>query len=400
MYRNHYVMALAALLLALPGLVHAQAETDERALLEVKDGISISKDSLFLMNLRFRMQSRLGFTSESGDDLSVARVDARIRRLRLRFDGFVLNRDFQYYIQLSFSRADMDLESGYVAQTIRDAMVYYHLNKRFYIGFGQSKLPGNRERVISSGNLQFADRSIANALYTLDRDFGVFGYYTIPVGPQEVQLKGAYTTGDGRGASPGDPGMCYTGRVEWLPFGKFTKNGDYSEGDLEFEPSPKLSLAGGYSFNDRAYRTGGQLGAELYDSRDIGTFIADMMLKYQGWGVMAEYFDRSSGEDPITTSEDGELRAVQVGTGMNVHLSKLFPSKYEMALRYSQVDPDEALNDLAPTLEELLIGSTKYLNGHRIKLQLYAGYRWMHRHMELDSPGNSWTTMFQEEFGI
>jgi hypothetical protein len=89
-----------------------------------------------------------------------------VRRLRLRLDGFVLQRRLQYYIQLSFSKADMELEGGTVPQTIRDAMVYYHFNKRFYLGFGQSKLPGNRQRVISSGNQQFADRSIAA---TIDR---------------------------------------------------------------------------------------------------------------------------------------------------------------------------------------------------------------------------------------
>ncbi|HOY29975.1 MAG TPA: hypothetical protein PLR96_13445, partial [Flavobacteriales bacterium] len=88
---------------------HAQNELDERALIEVKDGISISKDSLFLLNLRFRMQNRLGFTTVSGEDLSARTIDARVRRLRLRLDGFVLQRRLQYYIQLNFSRADLDL---------------------------------------------------------------------------------------------------------------------------------------------------------------------------------------------------------------------------------------------------------------------------------------------------
>jgi hypothetical protein len=398
MYRNLIIGVLAAVLLSLPGVVHAQTEVDERALLDVKDGVSISKDSLFLMNLRFRMQSRMGLTTEGGDDLDVARVDARVRRLRLRFDGFVLERRFQYYIQLSFAGSDIDLESG-SPQIVRDAMVYYHLNKRFYLGFGQSKLPGNRQRVISSGNLQFPDRSLANAAYTLDRDFGVFAYWTLPAGSQEFQLKGAFTSGDGRGAPPSDPGMCYTGRLEWLPMGKFTKSGDYSEGDLEFEPRPKLSLAGTYSYNDRAYRTGGQLGPTLYDNRSMTTFIADMVLKHQGWGILAEYFDRSA-NDPITVSESDAVRFVQVGTGFNVQLSKLFRSKYELASRYTQVIPDASLGSLVKTTEEILLGSTKYLNGHRIKLQLYGGYRWQQRHMELDAPGNSWTAMFQVEFGI
>lgn len=387
------------LLAVIPLSTQAQQKVDERALIEVKHGVSISKDSLFLLNFRFRMQNRLGFTSVSGDDLSAAVVDARVRRLRLRMDGFLLNRKLAYYIQLSLSRSDLDLESGNVAQPVRDAMIYYHFTKKFYIGFGQGKLPGNRQRVVSSGNQQFADRSIVNGLYTLDRDFGVFAYWTIPAGSQELRLKGAFSSGDGRGASPGNSGMAYTGRVEWLPFGKFTSSGDYSEGDLEFEPLPKLSLAAVYSYNDRAGRTGGQFGRDLYAARDINTFIADAMLKYRGWALSTEFFERSS-NDALTYSDAGELSAVRVGQGLNTQLSKLFPSKYELAARYSLLAPERGLLGQTPYTEELLLGSSKYLNGHRIKLQLYVGYRWLEHHMALEAPGNAWTTMFQVEFGI
>ncbi|MEP0713387.1 MAG: porin, partial [Algoriphagus sp.] len=74
----------------------AQNESDERALINVKNGISISKDSLFLLNLRFRMQNRFGLNSASGEDLDIDRVDFRIRRLRLRLDGYVLSPKIQY----------------------------------------------------------------------------------------------------------------------------------------------------------------------------------------------------------------------------------------------------------------------------------------------------------------
>ncbi|MCZ8133884.1 MAG: porin, partial [Algoriphagus sp.] len=222
----------------------AQNESDEKALLEVQNGISISKDSLFKLNLRFRMQNRFGLRSESGDDLSIEQIDFRVRRMRLRLDGYVLNPRIQYYIQLGFSKSDMDLDGGSFAQPIRDAIIYYYLNPNFYVGFGQSKLPGNRERVVSSGNLQFVDRSIANGVFTLDRDFGFFAYYNVPAkGKAQYLLKGAISTGEGRNPSPGDNGLSYTGRIEFLPFGKFKNGGDYSEGDLEFEPKPKLSLA-------------------------------------------------------------------------------------------------------------------------------------------------------------
>jgi phosphate-selective porin OprO and OprP len=380
--------------------IHAQNELDERALIEVKDGISISKDSLFLLNLRFRMQNRLGFTTVSGEDLSARTIDARVRRLRLRLDGFVLQRRLQYYIQLNFSRADLDLDGGgTVAQPVRDAMVYYHFNDRVYIGVGQSKLPGNRQRVISSGNQQFPDRSIANGTFTLDRDYGVFGYWTIPIATQEIQLKGALSTGDGRGASPGNSGMGYTGRLEWLPFGKFTNKGDYSEGDLEFEPRPKLSFGATYHFNDRAYRTGGQLGNELYASRTFTTAIADLVLKYQGWALSSEFFDRQC-DDPITTNAEGAVRFVPTGQGLNLQLSKFFRSKFEVAGRYTSIRPASNTAFLSNVTEECLLGVTRYLNGHRIKLQTYAGYRWLRGDMALDASGNAWTAMFQVEFGI
>jgi hypothetical protein len=389
---------LSVLWLLLPVTLNAQTERDERALLDARNGISIAQDSMFLLNLRFRMQSRLGFTSVAGDDLSAESVDGRIRRLRLRFDGFVLNRRFRYYLQLSFARSDIDLESG-APQTVRDAMVYYHPSKHLYFGFGQSKLPGNRERVISSGNLQFPDRSIANGLYTLDRDFGLFAYWTVPVGEQEVQVKGAFTTGDGRGTAPGDAGMAYTGRVEWLPLGRFTNNGDYSEGDLELEPRPRLSIGAGYSANDNAYRTGGQLGTELYEPRDINTFIADLMFKYQGWALLGEYFDRRS-SDPITVSDAGSVRFVSTGTGINAQLSRYFRNRFEVATRYTRTTPYAELVELRERTEEAQLGCTRYLNGHRIKLQAYAGYRWIEARPALDHPGNAWTFMFQVEFGI
>ncbi len=395
MIRQLHILAFTCLSLI---SVTAQQEVDERALIEVKDGISISKDSLFLLNLRFRMQNRFGVNSVSRDDLSIRSVDARIRRLRLRLDGFVLDPDLRYYIQLNFSRADLELaDGGTVAHPIRDAMVYYHFNEMFYVGFGQSKLPGNRERVISSGNLQLPDRSMANSLFTLDRDFGAYAYWTLPAGGQQFQVKTALTTGEGRNSLSNNEGLAYTGRLEWLPFGEFTDKGDYSEGDLEMEPLPKLSFGGSYSYNDRAMRTQGQLGADLFDDRDMATFIGDLIFKYRGWALLGEYFQRVS-DDPVTINEDGEVRYVPIGVGINGQISRYFRSGYELVTRYTFIDPDEKLTGLMRRTEELQLGTTRYLNGHRIKLQFYTGYRWFEA--RTDHPASFWTAMFQVEFGI
>jgi phosphate-selective porin OprO and OprP len=377
----------------------AQIESDERALIQIKDGISIS-DSLFMLNLRFRMQNRVGFNTIAGDDVSGSQVEARVRRLRLRLDGFVMSKKMQYYIQLAFSRADQDLETGFIAQTVRDAILYYHFSDRFYIGFGQSKLPGNRQRVISSGNQQFTERSQANALFTVDRDFGLFGYYSQPLGMQVVKFKGAVSLGEGRNALVGDDGLAYTGRVEWLPLGEFSKNNDFSEGDLDFEKKPKISLAGGYSFNHKAVRTGGQLGSALYENSDIGTLMIDALFKYDGWAVSAEFLQRRA-SNPITSDTSGtDIRSVYEGNGFNIQLSKMITRKTELAARYTRVQPERSTIAFNRPSEDVVLGITKYFRGHRIKAQFNAGYRWREYQMALDYPGNRWSGMLQVEFGI
>jgi hypothetical protein len=377
----------------------AQSESDERALIKVKNGISISQDSLFLLNLRFRMQNRIGLTSVSGDDLHISQVEARVRRMRLRLDGYVLNQRMQYYVQLAFSKADQDLEVGTISQIVRDAILYYHFTPNFYMGFGQSKLPGNRQRVISSGQQQFADRSIVNAALTLDRDFGVFAYYTLPLGETRLIFKTAITSGDGRNASVINDGLAYTGRLEFLPFGNFTNGGDYSEGDLEREKMPKVSVAAGYSFNHKSSRTGGQLGSDLYQFRDFGTFTADFLFKYLGWAYSIEFMDRSSA-DPLTFSSTGAVRYIYTGSGLNQQISYCFPNKVEVAARYSQLWPGQQLHGYERRTDEVWLGGGKYFNGHRIKAQMHLSYRWRDGVLAADHNGNRWGTIFQVEFGI
>lgn len=395
------VLLIVFFLLLNPISVISQSvESDERALINIEDGIRFSKDSLFLMNFRFRMQNRAGFNTLDGDDLAINEFEMRVRRLRLRFDGFILNSKFQYYIQLGFSKADLDLETSDIAQPLRDAILYYFVNSNLYFGFGQSKLPGNRQRVISSGNLQFADRSIANAAFNIDRDFGFFGYYTKGIGNISLlQLKGAVSTGEGRNSSIGNNGLAYTGRVEFLPFGRFTNMGDYSEGDIEFENVPKFSLGMTYSANYKANRTGGQIGPSLFEVRDIYTFIIDGIFKYRGNSILMEYMNRSS-PDPLTRNGEGDVRFVQAGRGFNVQLSRMFSPESELGLRYSFVDPHQSLDLYQERVDEALLGYTYYIKGHRIKLQGNIGYKWLEGLFDFDNASNSWTGLFQVEFGI
>jgi hypothetical protein len=378
----------------------AQVESDEKALLNVRNGISISQDSLFLLNLRFRMQNRFGLQSLSGDDFGIGQVDARVRRLRLRLDGFVMDEKLQYYIQLSFSRADQDVDQTAVPQIVRDAVLYYTFNEHFYVGMGQAKLPGNRQRVVSSGNLQFADRSLLNNELTIDRDFGFFGYGNWMVGNSKFNVKAAFTTGEGRGGLPGNNGLAYTGRLEWLPFGVFRGGGDYSEGDLVREERPKLSVGIGASNNIGARRVGGQLGQELFAPRDFYTSMADAILKYRGWAVSQEYIQRNVANPLVYNVDSTAFQVVYKGAGHNTQLSYCFKSGHEFALRYTRMLPHADIQPFRKQTEELWLGWNKYFNGHRIKTQVLVRYRWLEGNMALGQTGNHWATMLQVEFGI
>lgn len=96
-------------------------------------GVGItSPDSLYQFNIRFRMQNR--FSVIDNDEDEKIGYEGYIRRLRLRFDGFVGNPKFGYAIQLSF--APKDVNGNHI---IRDAVVFYKPNKKWLFSLGQTK---------------------------------------------------------------------------------------------------------------------------------------------------------------------------------------------------------------------------------------------------------------------
>jgi phosphate-selective porin OprO and OprP len=396
---------LLAFLLTCPVVATAQAPEGNAPQFNFKRGVAVTApDSSFSINTRFRMQSRALYNSIAKDDFGVSEYEMRVRRLRLRFDGFMYSPKLTYNIQLSFTRGDMDWSMREQSNintspnVARDAVVYYKPNNRWQLAFGQTKLPGNRQRVISSGEQQFIERSIVNLGFNIDRDFGFQAVYNNDIGNFHYMLKGALTAGEGRNVFSTDKGLAYTGRVEVLPFGKFTNGGDYFEGDLEREPTPKLSLAGGMSHNQQARRTGGQIGRDLYEQTNMQTYIFDGLLKYRGLSIYAEYMAREA-DNPFTYNASGELRHVLTGHGQNYQLGYIFPNNVELAGRYSRVTPNQEVRSMENTEEAYLAGVTKYLRAHKLKLQANVGYHSLNTFLPVNNDYH-WTAGVQIEFGI
>lgn len=364
-------------------------------------GIGItSPDSLYQLNIRFRMQNRVTY-SENDNEKGV--YDGQIRRLRLRLDGYVGTPKFLYAVQLSFSPGDLgEIKEGENINIIRDAVIFYRPNKNWNISFGQTKLPGNRQRVNSSGGLQLTDRSINNARFTIDRDFG-FQVHNINEFKDRFSynLKTAISTGEGRNITGNaDAGVAVTGKVELLPFGAFSRDGTYFEGDILREKKPKLLLSGAFQQNNHAKRTQGQIGTDLFESLTMKSVLLDAMLKYNGWAAMSSYMSRTTTRNAITINpaDISQSNFAYVGYGFDHQLSYNFRSNYEIIGRYSTQKVGADIRILAPNAEQYTVGLTKYIWEHTFKLQSELTFDTLHYFD--GSTKNNWYLRFQVEIGI
>jgi len=339
-----------------------------------------AKDSSWSMKIGARAQFLSSFSWSDGDNSS----NFLIRRARLKMNGYAASPKLQYKIELGLSNRDLATANPYngnTANLILDAVLKYNFAKNLYFWIGQTKLPGNRERVISSANLQQVDRSILNAGFNIDRDLGIqFRHHFNLTDKFVVREIISVAKGEGRNVITENlGGYQYTGRVELLPFGNFTSKGDYYGSDLKREQSPKLSLAASYDFNNNAVKNRSNRG--IYMVNDIGyyetnthTLFIDAMFKYKGFSFMGEYADRTA-DDPYAKNSDGTLTGavVQVGTGLNLVAGYLFKKNWEVSGRYSTVKFDEIVTGKEKQ-EQYTLGISKYIVGHNLKVQTDVSY--------------------------
>ena len=361
-----------------------------------------SADSIFQLNIRFRMQNRVTVFGNEGED---TKYDAHIRRLRLRLDGYVGNPKLLYVIQLSFAPGDVGaIEEGKNLNIIRDAAILYQPNKNWSFTFGQTKLPGNRQRINSSGALQLTDRSINNAKFNIDRDFGVQAYYLNEHKEDfSYNIKTAISSGQGRNWTGKETdSYALTGRVELLPFGTFSKNGAYFEGDLARESSLKTMLSATYYHNNKARQSQGQLGDQLFQEKSFDGLLLDVIAKYNGWAGMIAYMNRMS-DDPIAyqnpNDTNSDFNYVYAGRGMDYQLSYVFPSNYEIIGRFSnQRMNDKLFEKNLPNTNQYSIGVTKYLWEHTFKVQSELTFDELQ--FQNGATKNNWYFRLQFEIGI
>ncbi|KYG82209.1 hypothetical protein MB14_01950 [Roseivirga ehrenbergii] len=343
----------------------------------------VALDSSFSMKFGLRFQTlyqgSLNVFSEKWDDQFL------IRRARMKFDGFAYHPSLTYKVELGLSSRDIsggDVdEHSNTSRFIYDAVLKWQFSKNWSIWAGQTKLPGNRERVISSQKMQFVDRSLLNARFNIDRDAGIQLHHSANLGKRAV-IKNilAISIGEGRNLTTDNiGGYDYTYRLEYLPFGEFTGKGDYFGSDLKRESTPKLSIAAAFDYNDGAAKQRGQLGSFVQDSdgnqfsTDLSTFFMDAHFKYNGFSFMGEYANKRSSEQVIVVLDDSSTLKYTTGNAINLQAGYLI-DKSEWAVRYTHVNPDDLVYSNLKEETQYTLGYSRYIVGHSLKLQSDLSY--------------------------
>ncbi|MEM7187867.1 MAG: porin, partial [Bacteroidota bacterium] len=344
------------------------------------------KDSSFSVKFAPRIQGRYMIDwNHDGENYGSGEQNVLIRRARLKFDGYAYSKKLRYKIELGLSNRDISGGNQFNRNTPRyilDAVIMWNFFENFELWAGQTKLPGNIERVVSSGNMQLIDRSLLNSNFNIDRDVGIQIRHKANLGGDfMIREKIAISQGEGRNVTEGNEGgLQYTGRLEFLPFGKFASKGDYTQSDLKREPKPKLMVGVTYDLNQDAVKTRSNLGSYMFRedgslySTNISTIFVDGMFKYNGFAFMGEYAKRDA-DDPIALEADGVTPTgdiVRTGSSFNGQASYLFNNNYEITGRYTTVSYED-VTGRAP-LDQYTLGVSKYVVGHKLKVQSDISY--------------------------
>ena len=344
----------------------------------------IGQDSTWSMNVGLRFQSLATSSWDASAGLSNPASSFLIRRSRLKFDGFAYSPKLKYKVELGLSNRDQSGASKYTSNAPRyilDAVLKWNFSGNFVLWFGQTKLPGNRERVISSANLQQVDRSLLNSRFTSDRDMGFqLRHHFNLTDTFLVKEIFSMAQGEGRNITTGNiGGHQYTTRIELLPFGNFASKGDYKGSDLKFEEDPKLALGFAYDFNNNASKTRSNQGSYMLNdmgfySTNISTLFIDAIYKHKGFSLMAEYANRDA-KDPLAKNSDGSLTGdeVQIGHGLNIQTGYLLSKTVEVSGRYTNISLDKNITGKSAE-NQYTLGLSKYIAGHKLKVQTDLSY--------------------------
>ncbi|MFN2378296.1 MAG: porin [Candidatus Binatia bacterium] len=338
-----------------------------------KNGFEFRTDNgLFSLAIQNRLQTRFAspFDSDprSTADLERDQNSFMIRRARTKLRGHAYWPWLKYYFQYDWSQP-----------ILRDASLTVERFSWAKLWVGRGKVFYNDERVSSSGNQQFVNRSIVNDIMTVDRQQGVQIFGNLFPGTwHDVSYYAGLFTGVGVGdRNNDDDKLMYSGRVQWNALGGEMP---FTQSDVEFHEKPALNFAFAGATNQSrctAFETDSRSCRALpgFDVGADGQYQVDQMMeevrfKWRGFSLQHEMHWKEvvdTLKDPSDPTRKTDLLGALVQAGFFPHvLVDMVPAGLELAGRYAFVDPD---TDLGGDRQEEGSGvMTYYFNGHLNKV--------------------------------
>jgi phosphate-selective porin OprO/OprP len=344
----------------------ALADAPSTATASWGQGVTVSGDDLSLQ-IRARAQLRAALLDPGAAEAPLEAAVA-VRRMRITLLAKDPSRDLQLYVQLGLAPQDMESD---LLVPLRDAVVTWSPLRDLGVKAGQMKVPFNRERVVSSGALQFVDRSVTNAALNLDRDVGVQLYSDDLLGlGGRVGYQLAVYNGDGRNRFVGDTGLLYVARLDVRPLGPFDDLN--AQADLDREGAPRLDVGAAVARNVGTVRERSTTGDTLAVPFTYDHGAVDLVFKARGVSLHAEGIARRATQARGSAEVDGVTQAAVSGSawGASVQGGYVFPGGWEPVARCATVQPIPGMDTSVESEIELRGGLNWYVQGHDLKLQL------------------------------
>ncbi|GJM11821.1 MAG: hypothetical protein DHS20C12_02240 [Pseudohongiella sp.] len=345
----------------------------------------VTRDGNFRTDLQWRAQTRFT-TPYRSDPRQISSFNApnqsnfEARRMRMKIGGHGFQPWLQYYFEVDLQPSrDVDDSSSSSSSRVIDWRIDIAKWDWGGIRLGQWKVDMNRERVDSSGRQQFVERSIANRVFTIDRQVGVqLRGHLFQDTPADMRYYAGVFNGEGKGVNNGDDNMMYMGRLQWNFLGRDLS---WRQTDVEFTelPTGSLALAGAsttgactrWSSSGCGNLDGFESPANAApDQYEIDQVVQEFAFKYRGFSAQQEHH-RKRIRDTITGVRT-ELTGGYVQAGYFFHhMFPSVPAPLELAARYAYVDEPNATNfAFENAREEFTIGANWFFSGHNNKITM------------------------------
>ncbi len=344
-----------------------------------------TRDGNFRTELQWRAQMRYTDPYRSdprqlSDFASNEQSNFEARRLRMKIGGHGFQPWIQYYFEVDLMPSrDVDDPSEASSARVIDWRIDLAKWDWGGIRIGQWKVDLNRERVDSSGRQQFVERSIANRVFTIDRQIGVqLRGHLFQDTAADMRYYAGVFNGEGRGVNNADDNLMYMARIQWNFLGRDLS---WRQTDVEFTELPTGSLAiAGMTHTGSCTRWSSSGCGSLdgftspakaaSDQYDIRQVVQEFAFKYRGFSAQQE-LHRKQIHDRLSGTRS-ELTGGYLQAGYFFHnLFPAIPAPLELAARYAYVDePNAVIRGFENERREFTLGANWFFAGHNSKLTL------------------------------